>query len=121
MPSVALAATDCRIIEYQDHFEVVCVGDAKYRLATDQPSAIVPGAKDQTVQDQVSVQNQVAEDQVTAESQVAENDQAIGKMRAARQADVGEAKGALAQKLKLRKSIRDAARASRQSLIAQQR
>ena len=28
MPSMAVAATDCRIIEYTDHVEAICTGDA---------------------------------------------------------------------------------------------
>ncbi len=28
MPSVSSAATDCRYVEYPDHYEAVCTGDA---------------------------------------------------------------------------------------------
>jgi len=29
LPGMAFAATDCRIVEYPDHTEAVCVGDAE--------------------------------------------------------------------------------------------
>jgi len=40
MPCMAFAAVDCRIIEYEDHFEAVCVGDA-------QQTPTPPGATEQ--------------------------------------------------------------------------
>lgn len=32
LPCIAFAAKDCRVIEYPDHYEAVCVGDPKYAL-----------------------------------------------------------------------------------------
>jgi len=29
LPTMALAATDCHVVEYQDHYEAVCTGDEK--------------------------------------------------------------------------------------------
>jgi hypothetical protein len=29
LPCMAFAATDCRVIEYQDHYEAICTGDEK--------------------------------------------------------------------------------------------
>ena len=31
-PSIAIAAKECRVIEYPDHFEAVCVGDPNYAI-----------------------------------------------------------------------------------------
>ena len=36
LPSIVFAATDCRIIEYPDHYEAVCVGDEKNRPEQEQ-------------------------------------------------------------------------------------
>lgn len=30
LPCLVFAVTDCRVVEYPDHFEAVCVGDPKY-------------------------------------------------------------------------------------------
>ena len=27
VPSMAFASTDCRLLEYPDHFEAICIGD----------------------------------------------------------------------------------------------
>ena len=36
LPGMAFAATDCRIVEYPDHTEAVCVGDAEQTPASHQ-------------------------------------------------------------------------------------
>jgi hypothetical protein len=30
LPCIAFGATDCRTVEYSDHFEAVCIGEAGY-------------------------------------------------------------------------------------------
>lgn len=32
LPPMSLAAKECRVIEFSDHFEAVCVGDPNYAL-----------------------------------------------------------------------------------------
>lgn len=38
IPSMAIAASDCQVVEYPDHNEVVCVGDEKAAPATPSPT-----------------------------------------------------------------------------------
>lgn len=41
-PCMAFAAKDCRIIEYPDHYEAVCVGDPRYALKQPELPANAP-------------------------------------------------------------------------------
>lgn len=34
LPCTAFAATDCRVVEYPDHYEAVCIGDAEQKPAS---------------------------------------------------------------------------------------
>lgn len=45
LPCMAFAATDCRVIEYPDHSEAVCVGDAEQTPTSSQITGLeqVPG------------------------------------------------------------------------------
>ena len=43
IPCLAMAASDCQVVEYPDHDEVVCVGDEKAPSATQSPAAQQPG------------------------------------------------------------------------------
>ena len=56
LPCAAFAATDCRIVEYADHYEAVCVGTAELTPATRI-----------TVQEQVPVQEENLAPAQTAE------------------------------------------------------
>lgn len=38
MPCSAIAASDCQVVEYPDHNEVVCVGDEKAEPSTQSPT-----------------------------------------------------------------------------------
>jgi hypothetical protein len=40
LPCTAFAATDCRIVEYPDHTEAVCVGDAEQTTASSQKTEL---------------------------------------------------------------------------------
>ena len=35
LPSAVFAAKDCRVIEYADHIEAICIGDPKYKAEED--------------------------------------------------------------------------------------
>lgn len=115
LPHMVFAATDCRVVEYPDHFEAVCVGDEKTGpVPAKATMAVEPAAKTQASEKALST----AKPQLSAAPATVQ-DQATGNAQASRQAQPDVTKGALAEKLMLRKLIRDAARASRQRLMAQ--
>lgn len=58
LPCTAFAATNCRVIEYPDHYEAVCVGDAQQTYATVQ----------QTGQEQSGGQELILESSQTTET-----------------------------------------------------
>lgn len=96
MPGMVIAATDCRVIEYPDHYDAVCVGDEKpgpvqgqTAIPTQAPAAQAPSTK------QVNTQ-------VTAQTEAARVPVTIGQRRPD-------------------KALRDAARASRIRLMKEQR
>ena len=69
VPCVVLAATDCRLTEYPDHFEAVCIGEAPQfpdSLQIPVPPQVPREARtrgrpgDNTVQEQTATQDQVA-------------------------------------------------------------
>jgi len=57
LPSVAFAATDCRVVEYPDQYETVCVGDMSSLPAPPRPAETVQISPE--TQEPLSVQSQV--------------------------------------------------------------
>lgn len=60
-PCTALAGTDCRVIEYPDHYEAVCIGSAEQ----------TPASSQRTTQEQT-----VDQDRTVTSAQAAESEQA---------------------------------------------
>ena len=77
-PFTAFAATDCRVIEYPDHYEAVCVGDAAQTPAS-QPAAQyqIPGQ----VQNAASAQSPVSEQTDVPPEMLVRNE--LGRMHGA--------------------------------------
>ena len=109
LPRMLSAATDCRVAEFPDHYEVICTGDEK------------AGA----VQTQTTVQKKAADQTQTAagQKQPAAQKKTPAQAQAAEIAREEAAKALLAYRehLATMKSVRDAARASRMRLIREER
>ncbi|WP_298268346.1 hypothetical protein [Geobacter sp.] len=110
LPRMLFAATDCRVAEFPDHYEVICTGDEKAGAVQAQTPAQTK-ASDQTPT--AANQKQPAAPKKTpAQAQAAA---AIAREEAAK------ALLAYREHLATMKSVRDAARASRMKLIREER
>ena len=54
IPVLSFAKTDCRVIQYADHDEAVCVGDEKYAPAAERQPAATASRSEPAVQPAVS-------------------------------------------------------------------
>jgi hypothetical protein len=59
LPCTAFAGTDCRVVEYPDHYEAICVGDSEK----------TPSSYQKTEQDQLPGQEQTLASATTPESE----------------------------------------------------
>lgn len=108
MPGMVIAATDCRVIEYPDHYDAVCVGDEKTGPVRGQTA--IPVQAPAAVQAPVTAQAPAA--QAPSTKQV--NTQVTTRTEAARvPVTIGQRRPD--------KALRDAARASRIRLMMEQR
>lgn len=106
LPGMVIAATDCRVIEYPDHYDAVCVGDEKPGPVRDQTA--IPTQAPAAVQAPAS---QVPAAQAPSTTQV--NTQVTAQAEAARvPVTIGQRRPD--------KALRDAARASRIRLMKEQ-
>ncbi|KAB0670437.1 hypothetical protein F6V30_09825 [Oryzomonas sagensis] len=48
MPCVVFGATDCRVVEYPDHYEAVCIGTTEQVPVSNRPGQAGEGAQEQT-------------------------------------------------------------------------
>lgn len=102
LPRMVFAATDCRVVEYPDHYEAVCVGDEKNGPVQAKKTAVQEKTAAQT---QTPVQAHAATQTQTAEKPPPPAVQAL-----------------IAHRERLpSKSLRDAAKASRMRLIQEER
>jgi hypothetical protein len=62
LPCTAFAGTDCRIVEYPDHYEAICTGNAEQS----------PASPQRTAQDQSPVQDQTVVAEQAQESEQAD-------------------------------------------------
>lgn len=101
LPRMVFAATDCRVVEYPDHYEAVCVGSEKYG----------------PVQAKTAVQEKAA-----AQAQAPAQSQEAAQAQTAAKAPSPAVQALIAYRERLpNKSLRDAAKASRMRLIQEER
>ncbi len=110
LPRLLFAATDCRVAEFPDHYEVICTGDEKAGAGQAQTAVQEKKAADQTPT-AVSQKQPAAPKKTPAQAITAEK---------ARE-DAAKALVAYREHLATMKSVRDAARASRMNLIREER
>jgi len=104
LPRMVFAATDCRIVEYPDHYEAVCIGSEKYG----------------PVQAKTAVQEKQA--QTPVQAQEATQEQTAAQAQTAAKAPSPAVQALIAYRERLpNKSLRDAAKASRMRLIQEER
>ncbi|ABQ27219.1 hypothetical protein [Geotalea uraniireducens] len=101
LPRMVFAATDCRVVEYPDHYEAVCVGSEKYG----------------PVQAKTAVQ-----EKAPPQAQTPVQAQEAAQAQTAAKAPSPAVQALIAYRERLpNKSLRDAAKASRMRLIQEER
>lgn len=113
LPSMVIAGTDCRVVEYADHYDLVCVGDEKSGPV--RPQEAVAAQAPVTAPASVASKDSVVTTQTSAEAPLS----APAVITPATQTDA-RSPYVIGQHRPDR-SVRNAARASRARLIQEER
>lgn len=107
LPRMVFATTDCRVVEYPDHYEAVCVGDEKSG-----PVQAKTAVKEKTA----------AQTQTPVQAPAAVQEKVAAQAQTAAKAPSPAVQAIIAFRERLaNKSLRDAAKASRMRLIQEER